>query len=173
MSALCWPKLALSCPYVGLMVAYVGAMLALGCSKLALCWPYVGLSYPYLAPMLNLCSPMLALEMLSPIAVTETAEVTTGWERGRDGVGTGGSAAGAASLYNLRLPPKASGKDTGLGRCPAPGFKGYRPCRRPQQCGGSQLCVSEYKQSNGETVSCSLRQKWSLSATDPKQPYTT
>ena len=26
---------------------------------------------------------------------------------------TGGSAVGAASLYNLRLPPKASGKDTG------------------------------------------------------------
>ena len=41
------------------------------------------------------------------------------------------SAAGAARLYNLRLPPKASGKDTDLGRCPAPGLKGYRPCRRP------------------------------------------
>ena len=39
--------------------------------------------------MLTLCSPMLALEMLSPIAVTETAEVTTGWERGGNGVGTG------------------------------------------------------------------------------------
>ena len=39
--------------------------------------------------MLNLCSPMLALEMLSPIAVTETAEVTTGWERGGNGVATG------------------------------------------------------------------------------------
>ena len=79
---------------------------------------------------------MLALEMLSPIAVTETAEVGTGWERGGDGVGTGspqaGAAAGAARLYNLRLPPKASGKDTDLGRCPAPGLKGYRPCRRPQ-----------------------------------------
>ena len=34
---------------------------------------------------------------------------------------TGGSAAGAASVYNLRLPPKASGEDTGAG--PAPGFK--------------------------------------------------
>ena len=64
--------------------------------------------------MLTLCSPMLALEMLSPIAVTETAEVGTGWGRGDDGVTTGGSAAGGASLYNLRLPPKASGKDTGL-----------------------------------------------------------
>ena len=64
--------------------------------------------------MSTLCSPMLALEMLSPIAVTETAEVTTGLERGDDGVGTGESAVGAARLYNLRLPPKASGKDTGL-----------------------------------------------------------
>ena len=69
--------------------------------------------------MLTLCSRMLALEMLSPIAVTETAEVGTGWERGGNGVGTGspqaGAAAGAARLYNLRLPPKASGKDTGCG----------------------------------------------------------
>ena len=39
--------------------------------------------------MLTLCSPMLALEMLSPIAVTETAEVGTGWERGGEGVTTG------------------------------------------------------------------------------------
>ena len=52
---------------------------------LTLCWP----SYPYLAPILTLCSPMLAVEMLSPIAVTETAEVGTGWERGGEGVGTG------------------------------------------------------------------------------------
>ena len=74
--------------------------------------------------MLTLCSPMLALEMLSPIAVTETTKVGTGSRRGGDGVGTGGSAAGGARLYNLRLPPKASGKDTDLGRCPAPGFKG-------------------------------------------------
>ena len=64
------------------------------------------------------------MEMLSPIAVTETTEVGTGWERGDDGVGTGGSAAGGARLYNLRLPPKASGKDTGCGCWPAPGFKG-------------------------------------------------
>ena len=27
---------------------------------------------------------MLAFEMRTPIAVTETAEVTTGWERGED-----------------------------------------------------------------------------------------
>ena len=39
--------------------------------------------------MLTLCSPMLALEMLSPIAVTETTEVGRGWGRGGDGVGTG------------------------------------------------------------------------------------
>ena len=37
----------------------------------------------------------------------------------------GRSAAGAASLYNLRLLPKASGKGTGA--WPAPGFKGCRP----------------------------------------------
>ena len=42
----------------------------------------------YLAPMLTLCSPMLACEMLTPIAVTEKAEVGTGWgEGGEDEVG--------------------------------------------------------------------------------------
>ena len=76
---------------------------------------------------------MLAVEMLSPIAGTETAEVGRGLRRGWNGVTTGGSAVGGASLYNLRLPPKASGKDTGWPLWPAPGFKGYRPCRRPQE----------------------------------------
>ena len=58
--------------------------------------------------MLTLCSPMFALEMLSPIAVTEKAEVGTGWGRGHDGVGTGGSAAGGAALITFgyhRRPP--------------------------------------------------------------------
>ena len=51
--------------------------------------------------------------------------------RNRHEVSTRWSAAGAASVYNLRLPPKASGEDTGAG--PAPGFKGCRPCRRPRK----------------------------------------
>ena len=38
------------------------------------------------------------------------------------------SAAGAAAVYNLRLPPKASGKDTGAG--PAPGFMRLTPDSR-------------------------------------------
>ena len=42
-----------------------------------------------------------------------------------------GAAAAAAALYNLRLLPKASGKDTDLGRCPAPGFKGYAHAADP------------------------------------------
>ena len=41
--------------------------------------------------------------------------VTTRWERVSRRTR---SAAGAARLYNLRLPPKASGKDTGCGRRP-------------------------------------------------------
>ena len=71
--------------------------------------------------MLTLCSPMLALEVLSPIAVTETTEVTTGWGRGGDGVTTGGSAAGAARLYNLRLPTEGLRQGHGLA------FVGRRP----------------------------------------------
>ena len=60
MWTLCWPQLPLSSPYFTPM------------------FTYVGLSSLYLAPMLTLCSPMLAVEMLSPIAVTETTEVGTG-----------------------------------------------------------------------------------------------
>ena len=44
--------------------------------------------------------------------------------RNRAEVSTRWSAAGAAAVYNLRLPPKASGEDTGAG--PAPGFKRLR-----------------------------------------------
>ena len=45
-----------------------------------------------------------------------------------------GSAAGAARHYNLRL--STEGLRPGHGPAalgPAPGFKGYRPCRRPQR----------------------------------------
>ena len=45
MLALCWPKLALSCPYVGLM---------------GLCWPLLDLSRPYVAPMFAYVGRMLA-----------------------------------------------------------------------------------------------------------------
>ena len=78
----------------------------------------------YLAPMLTLCSPILALEMLSPIAVTETAEVTPGSPQGGNGVRTTRSAAGAAALYNLRLPTESLRQGHGLGLGPSPGFKG-------------------------------------------------
>ena len=80
--------------------------------------------------MLTLCSPPLAVQMLSPIAVTETAEVGTGWGGGRPTR----SAAGGARLYNLRLPTEGLRQGHGRPVCwPAPGLKGYRPCRRPHQ----------------------------------------
>ena len=72
--------------------------------------------------MLTLWSPMLALEMLSPIAVTETTEVGRGWGRGGNEVTPGspqaGAAAGAASLYNLRLPTEGLWQGHGLGTLP-------------------------------------------------------
>ena len=89
---------------------------------LTLCWPKLPLSCPYVEPMFAYVGLGNALPHSSDRNGGGDDGVGTGWERGRDGVGTGGSAAGAASLYNLRLPPKASGKDTGP--WPAPGFKG-------------------------------------------------
>ena len=57
---------------------------------------------------------MLALEMLSPIAVTETAEVGTGWGGGDDGVGRGWGGPGRRlGRHAFGYQAKASGKDTG------------------------------------------------------------
>ena len=48
--------------------------------------------------------------------------------RGWGGIDRRWSAAGAAAVYNLRLPPKASGNATGAG--PAPGFMRLTPDSR-------------------------------------------
>ena len=70
--------------------------------------------------MLNLCSRMLAFQMLSPIAVTEKAEVGTGWGRGGDGVRTARSAAGAAALitFGYHRRPPARTRAVAVGRRP-------------------------------------------------------
>ena len=53
---------------------------------------------------------MLPLQMRTPIAVTETTEVTTGWERGGNGsVGGRGD-----RPYNLRLPTEGLRQGHGL-----------------------------------------------------------
>ena len=92
---------------------------------LTLCWPKVPLSCPYVDPVFAYVGRGNALPHSSDRNDGGRNEVTTGWERGGNGVGRGspqaGAAAGAARLYNLRLPPKASGKDTGdpsVGRRP-------------------------------------------------------
>ena len=51
---------------------------------------------------------MLTLQMLTPIAVTEKAEVTTGWGRGGE----------RQPFITFGYQPKASGKDTAMGRRP-------------------------------------------------------
>ena len=60
--------------------------------------------------MLALCSPLLPLQMLTPTAVTEKAEVTTGWGGGGNGWvgGRGGHP------YNLRLPTEGLRQGHGL-----------------------------------------------------------
>ena len=55
-------------------------------------------------------------------------EVTPRWARA-------GRRQGRLATITFGYQPKASGKDTGPGALgPAPGFKGYRPCRRPLEC---------------------------------------
>ena len=87
MLVLCWPKLSLCFP------------------MLTLCWPKVPLSCLYVDPMFTYVGLGNALP--------HSSDRNGGGGDGGDGVGRGGSAVGATRLYNLRLPPKASGKDTG------------------------------------------------------------
>ena len=84
--------------------------------------PKLTLSSPYVGPMVA----YVAMQVRTPIAVTETTEVTetagvgTGWGGGGNGVGT----AGATALITFGYQPKASGKGTDFGLWLAPGFKG-------------------------------------------------
>ena len=102
MLALCWP-------YVSPMLAHVGPTLALCWPKLTLCWPKLALCWAKLTLSCPYVGPMFAY-------------VGLGNANPHSSDGTRGSAAGAALLYNLRVPPKASGKDMGCGLLPAPGF---------------------------------------------------
>ena len=107
---------------------------------LTLCWPQLPLSCPYVDPMFTYAGLGNALPHSSDRNDEGGDGVATGWGRGDDGwVGGWGG-----SPYNLRLPPnasgnrrlgrhasitfgyqaKASGKDTGCGCWPSPGFKG-------------------------------------------------
>ena len=133
---LCWPYgslwepiLTLSPPYVGLCWPY-GSLcwcyVGLRSPYLALCWPHGGLSCLYLPPMLNLGSPMLALEMLSPIAVTEKAEVGTGSRRGGEGVPRPGRRLGRHASITFGYHRRPPARTRAAARGPAPGFKGWR-----------------------------------------------
>ena len=97
------------------MLPYVDPMLTL-------CWPKLPPSCPYVDPMFAYVGRGNALPHSSDRNGGGGDGVGRGWERGWNGVETGESAVGAARLYNLRLPPKASGKDTGCGCWPAPGY---------------------------------------------------
>ena len=72
-------------------------MLTLSCPKLPL-------SCPYVDPMFAYVGLGNALPHSSDRKGGGGDGVTTGWGGGGEGVTTGGSAAGAARLYNLRLP---------------------------------------------------------------------
>ena len=76
---------------------------------LTLCWPKLPLSCPYVDPMFAYVGRTNALPHSSDRNGGGGDGVGTGWGGGRPTR----SAAGGARLYNLRLPPKASGKDTG------------------------------------------------------------
>ena len=133
-----WDYVGPSWGYVGPSWGYVGPSWRYVGPSWALCWPILGLCWPGL----RLCWPNLQEEMpedeqkfkrkqkcrkknQNPMLRRPRPEFAPGSPqvpprlycfRG------GRSAAGAASLYNLRLLPKASGKGTGEPSWPAPGL---------------------------------------------------
>ena len=81
--------------------------------------------------------------------------------RNRHEVSTRWSAAGAASVYNLRLPPKASGEDTGAG--PAPGFMRLTPdSRAPAKADPWKVCVGWNPCSGSQSRQGSMSWLWLL-----------
>ena len=91
---------------LGQFSAYVGPMLALCWPTPGLCWPTLNHLGTYVGAMFG--PSILRCQFLRHIPCCRNTETSVG---GR-----------AGSAYNLRLPPKASGKDTG--RWPAPGLNG-------------------------------------------------
>ena len=82
---------------------------------LVLCWPQLPLSCPYVEPMFA----YVGLRNANP----HSSDRKGG---GDDGVGTARSAAGAARLYNLRLPTEGLRQGHGLGTVPGARILNFR-----------------------------------------------
>ena len=118
---LCWPYVRLCYPYLASMLTLCWRTWTLSCPMLTLCWPKLPLSCPYIDPMFAYVGRGNALPHSSDRNGGGRNEVTTGWERGHPKLGR--RLGGHASI-TFGYQAKASGKDTGCGCWPAPGFKG-------------------------------------------------
>ena len=108
MLVLCWPKLSLCCP------------------MLTLCWPKLPLSCPYIDPMFAYVGRGNALPHSSDRNDGGDDGLGRGWGGGHPKLGRRlGRHASITFGYHRRPPARTRGL------WPAPGFKGYRPCRRP------------------------------------------
>ena len=166
MVAICWaylaPMLAPSCPYVG-------PILALGCPIVSANSPEVSQNtvkksfFPFRAAPLTSKPRKTRGFLIVPRWNSRTAKATkhrktrcfwTPWAEytvNYKGSGAGevsprsppwGRRQGRHATITFGYQPKASGKDTGSPwQWPAPGFKGYRPCRRPLFMSKFSACV--------------------------------
>ena len=128
MLTLCWPKLPLSYPYLAAMLTLCWPKSTLCCPMLTLCWPQFPLSCPYVDPVFAYVGLGNALPHSTDRNGGGDDGVTTGWERGGNGVGTGlrrvgrrlGGHASITFGYHRRPPARTRAAARG----PAPGFKG-------------------------------------------------
>ena len=179
MLALCWPKLALCWPFVGPILALCRPIMSTNFAEL--CSNTFNMSFfPFrgppwtpkprktrgflIAPRWISATPKATKHRKTRCFLTPRAKNTVNYV----GSGTGEvtrtrSAAGAARHYNLRLPTEGLRQGHGSPwQWPAPGFKGYRPCRRPLLCGGAgcharfspsrSLCGMHPKQGNPSRI---------------------
>ena len=111
------------------MLALCSPTCTLSCPMLTLCWPKLPLSWPSVGPVFTYVGLGNALPHSSDRNDGGDDGVTTGWERGYDGVGRGspqaGAAAGAAALITFGYCRRPPARTRAL--WPAPGFKtGWR-----------------------------------------------
>ena len=123
MSALCWPYVGLTWPYLAPMLALCSPTCTLSCPMLTLCWPQFPLSCPYVDPVFAYVGRGNAL----PHSSDRNDGGGNGGTGSRRGHPKLGRRLGGRASITFGYQPKASGKDTGCGSLAGARIEGLPP----------------------------------------------